>query len=119
MTRRSRRCLLWLPFLLGAGCATGSQFGLVLDPDTTADLRVLGDNPFVQVDNDGPGHVLVTFAPGIGLSDQVRVVRGSIARTLRGGGQLQFAVVAGDRANVRVRVQGSSGADLRTHGRHP
>ncbi len=119
MSRRQWRCFPLLPFLLGAGCSTSSEFGLVLDPGTTADLQVLGYNPFVQVDNDGPGHVLVTFAPGIGLPDQVLVVRGSIARTLRGGGQLQFAVVVGDRANLRVRVQGSSGADLRTRGRQP
>lgn len=110
-----------VPFLIavcfGAGCASNSHLGIVLQPDTQATLQVLGDNPFVQVDNDGPGAVDVSFAPNVGAPDRVRVLRGSSARTLRGGGLLQFVLVEGGQANLQVNVQRATGTDLRVSGK--
>lgn len=116
MNPKIRPALLSIALTLGAACTSSSQFGIVLQPETTAHLQVLGDNPFVQVDNDGPGPIDVTFAPGVGDPEQVRVLRGTSARTLRGGGILQLTLVDGERANVQVEVQGSTGTDLRVHG---
>ena len=117
MNTRTRPVLLVLPLLSGCGCSSNSRFTVVLSPDTTATLRVFGDNPFVQVDNDGPGGVALSFAPVVGRPEGVRVLRGSIARTLRGGGCLRFALGDGTEARVAVSLQGASGFDLRTSGR--
>jgi hypothetical protein len=114
-----RRLLPWLTLAvlpLTTGCASHSHFGLVLQPDTNAALQVFGDQPIVQVDNDGPGQIDVAFTPAGGSTDSVRVVRGTAARTLRGGGTLRFVLVEGSQANVQVHVQDSTGTDLRVHG---
>ncbi|MFO1078215.1 MAG: hypothetical protein U1E73_10895 [Planctomycetota bacterium] len=103
-----------IAFLLCAGCTSSSEFGVVLMPDMTATLLVSGDNPFVQVDNGDPSPIEVTSTPGVGAPDLVCVSGGSYARTLRGGGRLQFELVKGERANVRVQVLGSEGVELRT-----
>lgn len=116
MTSRSRVLVLLLPCLLGAGCASSSQCDLVLRRGTTVELLVLGDNPFVQVDNDGPGSIEVSFEV-VGTLDRVRILRGSSARTLRGGGRLDFVLVEGEVANVQVQVQGAVGLDMRTQGK--
>ncbi|MFO1029741.1 MAG: hypothetical protein U1F60_01560 [Planctomycetota bacterium] len=115
MVRNHRSCpsLLALCSCLVAGCTTSnSHFGIVLQPKTTATLRVQGDNPFVQVDNDGPGAIDVSFAPGVGMPDRVRVLRGSSARSLRNGGVLQFELVEGEQADLQVHVQNGTGTDL-------
>ncbi|MBZ0151320.1 MAG: hypothetical protein K8J09_07280 [Planctomycetes bacterium] len=109
--------LLALCLCLCACCTSSSHFGMVLQPDTKATLQVLGDNPFVQVDNDGPGAIDVSFAPNVGPPDQVRVLRGSSARSLRGGGRLELVLVQGVEATLQVHVQGSTGTDLRTQGK--
>ena len=119
MTPKLRSSSFLIALSLGAACTSSSRFGIVLQPDTTAQLQVLGDNPFVQIDNDGPGSIDVSFAPGVGSPEQVRVLRGSAARNLRGGGELRFVLVEGDQANVHVHVQGSTGTDLRTAGKAP
>lgn len=102
----------WL-LLACAGCTSSHQFGLRLQPGQQGRLQVFGDNPLVQIDNDGPGSVEVSFTPGVGMPDRVRVLRGGLARTLRGGGRLQFVLLEGSHANMQVRVQGSTGIDLR------
>ena len=117
MTLAIRPLLFVLPPLLGAACTSGSRFAVVLSPDATATLRVFGDTPFVQVDNDGPGPVVVSFAPVVGRPEDVRILRGSIARTLRGGGCLRFATEDGTQASVEVSLHGTSGFDLRAPGR--
>ncbi len=119
MTSTIRPELFVLLLLLGTGCTSGSRLAIVLSPDATATLRVFGDNPFVQVDNDGPGPVVVSVAPVVGRPEDVRILRGSIARTLRGGGTLRFALGDGTQARVEVSLQGASGFDLRAPGRQP
>lgn len=116
---RSSLSLIALCLCLGAACTSSSQFGIVLRPGTTASLQVLGDNPFVAVDNDGPGSIDISFTPEVGTPDRVRVLRGSSARCLRGGGKLEFALVEGDQATLQVNVQHSTGTDLRTLGKNP
>jgi hypothetical protein len=61
----------------------------------------------------------VSFVPNVGTPDEVRVLRGSSARTLRGGGLLQFVLVEGDRANLQLNVQRATGTDLRVSGKAP
>lgn len=114
MATATRLSPFLLTLCLGAGCTSSSHFGIVLRPETTATLKVLGDAPFVQVDNEGPGVVDVSFAPGVGTPDRVRVLRGSSARNLRNGGVLRFELVEGDQADVAVHVRNSTGTDLAT-----
>ncbi|MBX3465055.1 MAG: hypothetical protein KF830_17945 [Planctomycetes bacterium] len=116
---RSLPSLIALCLCLGAACTSSTHFGVVLRPETKASLQVLGDNPFVAVDNDGPGAVDVSFAPNVGTADRVRVLRGSSAQSLRGGGRVEFTLVEGDQATLQVHVQHSTGIDLRTLGKTP
>ncbi len=119
MTPNSRLGALVVALFLGAACTSNSQLGMVLRPETTATLQVLGDNPFVRVDNDGPGPIDVSFTPSVGSPDRVRVLRGSTARSMRGGGMLQFVLVEGDEAHLTVDVRGSTGFELSCVGTTP
>ena len=116
MTCQLRSLPLVAILILCGGCSSYSQFGMVLQPGSMASLKALGDNPFVRVDNDGPGPIEVSFMPNVGSTEQVRVLRGSACRSLRGGGTLQFVLVEGNRADVQIEVQNATGADFRTGG---
>ncbi|MBL9078517.1 MAG: hypothetical protein JNL08_13490 [Planctomycetes bacterium] len=105
--------------LLTAGCASESSFGLVLERGTQTTIEVHGSAPFVRVDNDGPGVIDAHFAPTTDAAGTERILRGSVARTLRGGGRLQFVLVDGDRAVVQVLVQRASGCRLLRQDRPP
>lgn len=80
---------LLVPLLLSA-CAGGAErtMGLHLGPDTEAVLLLTGDQPFVTVENGGPGVVEVAWeshpAPGQGIvsSDGMsRIMPGTAAAT--------------------------------------
>lgn len=110
MTPRSR--LFVLSFLLGfTACASHHRLGLQIPVGTSAEILVGGDNPFVQVANDGPGHLDVATTDGTGAKDSLQLERGSLARNLRGGGALRLTAV-GDTVNAVVAVDGSSGVSM-------
>lgn len=70
---RMNRLLPLLPLLCGA-CASGDyRLGLELHEENEAIVEVMGTNPEVQVINDGPGRLLVSFeAPEVGEAREVR-----------------------------------------------
>ncbi len=101
-------CLL----LACAGCASETTFHITLRYGTDARLEVLGNNPFVQIDNRGPGEAEVTFRCGTDRTDTTRLPTASIARTLPGGGTVRLSLALGSTADVHVLVQNAPGTAL-------
>lgn len=110
MLPRSRRFAL-LALLALTGCASHHRLGLQLPADNSAEVLVGGHNPFVQVANDGPGRLDVETTDGTGAKDTTQLLRGSLARNLRGGGLLRLTAV-GDTVTAVVVVDDSSGVSL-------
>ena len=110
---RSRLCLLSLTSLtlLGASCTSHHRLGVQLPPTTTAELLVGGSDPFVQVDNGGPGELEVQFTDAAGATDRSRLGPGSLARTMRGGGAVRL-VSFDTTANAVLQVTGGDGVSL-------
>lgn len=110
MTPRSR--LLVLSALLACtACASHHRLGLQIPAGTSTEVLVGGENPFVQVANDGPGRLDVATTDGAGAEDALQLERGSHARSLRGGGALRLTAV-GDTVNALVVVDGSTGVSM-------
>ncbi len=110
MTPRFR--LLVLPALFAfTACASHHRLGLQIPAGTTTEVLVGGDNPFVQVVNDGPGRLDVATTDGTGAENTLQLERGSLARSLRGGGALRLTAV-GDTVNAVVDVEGSNGLSV-------
>ena len=110
MPPRSR--LLVLSALLAfPACASHHRLGLQIPAGTTTEVLVGGDNPFVQVVNDGPGRLDVATTDGTGAENTLQLERGSLARSLRGGGAVRLTAV-GDTVNAAVVVDGSSGVSM-------
>ena len=106
------RSLLLSLALLGASCSTSHhRLGVQLPPTTTAELVVSGSEPFVQVDNGGPGQLDVQFTDAAGVTDRTRIGPGSLARTLRGGGAVRLASLEST-ATAVLHVTGGDGVDL-------
>ena len=105
--------LLVLPFvLLATSCTTSHyQLGVQLPPTTAAELKVTGSEPFVQVDNGGPGQLDVEFTDAAGVLDRTRIGPGCIARTMRGGGAVRLTSLE-TTATAVLHVTGGDGVDL-------
>lgn len=108
LPRRISPCLL----LACVGCASEATFGIVLRPGTYARLAVLGDNPFVRIDNQGPGEVEVTFVRSTGGADTTRLPTASTARNMRDGGTVCMSLANDATADLYVLVQDATGTAL-------
>lgn len=96
-----------------AGCAGETTVGLVLLPSDDSMFNIEGSNPFVIVDNSGPGDIKVLFT----LHDAVaeapeHVLRGSVARNLRGGGNLRIINESRERADIKVTIKNHTGVTM-------
>ncbi|GEM_PF-5013213 len=96
-----------------AGCNSESTVGMVLNPANTATISIEGSNPMVFVNNDGPGSVMVLFVPHGMLTELATpLIRGSMARTMRDGGEVRITNESEERAVVQIRMQRHSGATV-------
>lgn len=110
MTPRSRLFVLSAMLAIPA-CASHHRLGLQIPAGTSAEVLVGGDNPFVQIAHDSPGRLDLVVTDGIGAEDSLPMQRGSLARTLRGGGALRLTAV-GDTVIAVVDVDDSTGVSL-------
>ncbi|MCC6909833.1 MAG: hypothetical protein IT430_18000 [Phycisphaerales bacterium] len=105
--------LLWLALPLTA-CSSGeTTMGLLLVPNARASLTVEGSNPFVVVNNSGPGEVNVLFkAAHLPADGPHRLIRGSVARTLRDGGAIELSNDSTEKCDIMFTIERSTGTTL-------
>ncbi|MBL8735787.1 MAG: hypothetical protein JNL12_05110 [Planctomycetes bacterium] len=107
---RTRRFAFSLA-LVAASCTSHHRLGLQLPPAATAELLVTGSEPFVQVDNGGPGQLDVQFTDAAGVTDRTRIGPGCLARTMRGGGAVRLTSLEAT-ATAVLQVTGGDGVSL-------
>ncbi len=110
--RRGAGCLLvtLTAFSLGA-CRSESSVGLNLPPGIAASVELEGSNPFIVVDNHGPGMVDVRFAPSaasFGVETE-HLIRGATGRTMRGGGSIRITNTSDKPADVSLTATNHTG----------
>ena len=105
-------CALALP--LTVGCHSRRYFvGFELPGGGEAELRVLGKQLRIQVDNAGPGTVLLVFdPPGDARDEGVEIGVGTTIRSMPGPVRLRCASSGESGATLAVRAWGCKGMSL-------
>ena len=112
-----RRVVIWLCVLaipLGLGCQSKRYFmGLELPAGEEAELLVLGKQLRIEVNNEGPGSVLLLFdAPGEAPTEDVEIGVGTTVRSMPGPVRLRCVSSGESGTQLEVRAWGCNGMSL-------
>jgi hypothetical protein len=114
LPKRALNCLVAAGLcVLVAGCATESGSGMLLQPGGTIDAAIDGDEPTLEITNEGKGSVMVTMTEAGQVTDREELALGqTIMRSLSGGGSARIENSSQEDATVKVKGRGGTGFSM-------
>lgn len=89
------------------------RMGVVIPAGTEAELLVFGNDLRIEVDNEGPGIVLLEFdSPDDALDEKVEFPMGTTTRSMPGPVRLRCTAIGTSGTSVDVRAWGANGMSL-------